>query len=270
MRYLFSILFSWFLFSVQAQNHLLLSVWQSDSILATPESVLPYQEKLYISLINGAPWEDDGIGGIGIMKMDGTAYNGNWIKGLSAPKGMGIIGNKLYVADINRVAVIDIKKGEINKTIPIPGSVNLNDITIAKKTVYVSDSKAGRIWQIKKDKPTLYLDDVPRTNGLKYINNELFYGEGKNFRKINKKKNITTIVTLPQEIDGIEQLANGDFIVSSWPGYIYYVYANGKYEIIMETHKMKINTADIGLDKKNNIIFVPTFFDKRILALQVK
>lgn len=270
MKFFLSVLFTTFIFSASAQSHVLVKLWETPANIAVPESVLPHKGKLYISLIDGKGWDDDGNGGIGVMNPDGTNYNGTWITGLSAPKGMGVIGNKLYVADITRVVVIDIKKGAIIKTIPVPGSENLNDITIGKKVVYISDSKAGKIWQLKKDQPSLYLDNAPRTNGLKFIKKELYYGEGRNLKKISKKGQITTVAALPQEIDGIEQLKNGDFIVTSWPGYIFYVYADGRYETLLETHKQGINTADIGLDRANNIIYVPTFNGKTVVAYQVR
>lgn len=270
MKYLFTLLFSGFILFASAQSHLLVKVWETDTTIAVPESVLLHKGRLYVSLIDGTGWADDGVGGIGVMNPDGSVYKGEWVKGLSAPKGMGVINNKLYVADINRVAVIDIKKGMIIKTIPVPGSGNLNDITIGKGVVYISDSKAGKIWQIEKDEPSLYLDNAPRTNGLTFVKDELYYGEGKNLKKINKKKQITTLSILPQEIDGLEQLKNGDFIATSWPGYIFYVYANGKYETLMETHQQKINTADIGIDKQNSIIYLPTFYGKKIIAYKVR
>lgn len=270
MKLIITFLFCSFLTLANAQSHLLVKVWETDTTIAVPESVLLHKGKLYVSLIDGTGWADDGKGGIGVMNTDGSGYNGKWISGLSAPKGMGVIGNKMYVADINRVVVIDIQKGEIIKTIPVPGSENLNDIAIGKKVVYISDSKAGKIWQLKKDEPSLYLDNVPRTNGISFVKNELYFGEGKNLKKINKKKQATPVSVLPQEIDGIEQLKNGDFIATSWPGYIFYVYANGKYETLLETHQHKINTADIGIDKENNIIYLPTFYGKRVVAYQLK
>jgi len=270
MKFLASFFTCFLFFTVTGQNHLLLKVWETDTTIAVPESVLLHQGKLYVSLIDGPGWADDGLGGIGVMNPDGSGFNGSWITGLSAPKGMGVIGNKLYVTDINRVSVIDINKGQVMKTISVPGSQNLNDIVVGKGVVYVSDSKAGKIFQIKNDRPSLYLDNAPRTNGLTFVNNELYYGEGKSLKKINKKRKVTLIAALPQEIDGLEQLTNGDFIATSWPGYIFYVYANGKYETLLETHQQKINTADIGIDKKRNIIFLPTFFGKKIVSYQVK
>ncbi len=271
MKYLFTLLVTCMALSVGAQ-HRLEKLWETDTLLAVPESVLPDFKKgiMYVSLIDGKGWDDDGKGGIGILGVNGKNYHPKWVTGLSAPKGMGIMGKNLYVADIDRVVVINIKKGKIIKSIPIHTAQNLNDITIGKNEVFVSDSKAGRIWSIKNDKPSLYLDDVPRTNGLKFYNNELYFGEGKNFKKADARKKITKIAELSSEIDGVEPLSNGDFILTSWIGYIYYVHKNGKYETLLETQQQKINTADIGLDTQKNILYVPTFNGKTVAAYQIK
>jgi hypothetical protein len=268
MKYFLSIATILFFATTNTQAQQLVKLWETPANVAVPESVLPHKNKLYISLVDGNGWDDDGKGGIALMNNDGTNYN-VIVNGLSAPKGMGIIGKKLYAANITKVEVIDIKKGKIIKTIPIPESENLNDITVCKKTVYISDSKAGTIWKLKKGKPVLYLENAPHVNGLKMYKNELYYGEGKNFKKINHKKIITTIATLPQEIDGIEFLQNGDFIVSSWLGYIYYVHQNGAYKTLLETHQNNFNTADIGVNKSENIVYVPTFYGKTVAAYKI-
>lgn len=271
MKYFLTVAITCLVFTASAQ-HRLEKLWETDTIIAVPESVLPDLKKgiLYVSLIDGTGWDDDGKGGIGILGINGKNYNPHWVTGLSAPKGMGILGNKLYVADITRVAVIDIKKGKLIKKVQVPGAENLNDITIGNHEVYVSDSKAGTIWRLKNDVPTLFLEKVPRTNGLKFFNNELYFGEGKNFKKIDAQKKITNIVEVSSPIDGIEPLTNGDFILTSWVGYIYYVHKNGTYETLLETHPQKINAADIGVDPQKNILYVPTFNGKTVAAYQIK
>src|SRR5688572_9664565 len=105
--------------AAQAQQHRLEKLWQTDSTIAVPESVLPDDKDkvLFVSLIDGGGWEADGKGGVGKLSPDGKTYNGTWITGLQAPKGMGRLGNKLYVADITEVVVVDIKKGAIEKRI---------------------------------------------------------------------------------------------------------------------------------------------------------
>src|ERR1700744_3895880 len=125
----------------QAQQPSLQKIWETDTIIAVPESVLadPGSKVLYISLIDGGPWDVDGKGGVGRLSPDGKEYNGSWITGLNAPKGMGKYGNRLYVADISDVVVIDIARGVVEKKIPIAGATGLNDITVDKSgVVFVS------------------------------------------------------------------------------------------------------------------------------------
>ena len=87
--------------------------------------------------------------------------------------------------------------------------------------------------------------------------------------KADAKKQISKIADVGQGIDGIEPIGNGDFLVTSWSGYMFYVYANGQTELLLDTHEQKKNTADIGYDPVKKIVYVPTFFDRRIVAYQL-
>ena len=269
----FALLFAGIFSSVNAQTHTLEKLWQTDTVIAIPESVLPDTKKgiLYVSLIDGGPWDADGKGGVGILDTKGNVLNNQWITGLNAPKGLGMFGNKMYVADINVVVVIDIKKGKIDKKIAIDSASGLNDITVTDKgVVFVSDSRTARVWKIENDKPTLYLENMKGVNGLKAVKDDLYILSGKSFVKADANKKLTTIVELPQSGDGLEPIGNGDFIATAWIGYIFYVHADGKFETLLDSHLEKINTADIGYDPKKRIVYVPTFFAKRVVAYKLK
>ena len=215
-----------FSIKAHAQKHSLQKIWETDTIIPVPESVLPdfKNDLLYVSLINGGGWDADGVGGVGKLGMNGKNFDSTWITGLNAPKGLGKYGNRIYVADISNVVVIDVKQGKIEKKIAVQDATGLNDITVdSKGIVYVSDSRQGKIWRIENDIPTLYLDDINGANGLKAINDDLIFAEGKFLKKANSQKQITQIADVSQAIDGIEPVGNGDFIVTSWIGYIFYV-----------------------------------------------
>lgn len=256
----------------RAQKHSLTQLWSTDQVVNTPESVLPDLKNnlLYVSLIEGGPWDVDGKGGIGHMTTAGTNYDSLWISGLNAPKGLGMYKDKMYAADISEVVVVDIPKGRIIKKIPIEGASGLNDITVTDKgVVFVSDSKTGRIWKLEDEKPTLYLENVTGANGLKAVKEGLVYAKGPALMIADDKKQIRQIADIGHDIDGIEPIGNGDYLATSWIGYIYYVYANGQTELLVDTHNEKKNTADIGYDPVKKIVYVPTFFDKRIVAYQL-
>lgn len=258
---------------VIAQHHRLEKVWETDTIVAVPESVLPDFTNgiLYISLIDGGGWDADGKGGVGKLGLNGTGYTGSWVTGLDAPKGLGRHAGRLYVADMSVVVVIDIPTGNIIKKITADSATGLNDITVTDNgIVYVSDSKRGRIWRIENDQPTLYLDNVKGANGLKAMGTDLIYAEGRLLKKADAQKQITQIAEMPQGIDGIEPAGNGDFIVTAWAGYIFYVSAGGQVETLLDSHEDKMNTADIAFDTAKRILYVPTFNAKKIVAYRLK
>lgn len=259
-------------FSTKGQTPTLEKVWETDTIFAIPESVMPDMTNniLYVSLINGPSWENDGIGGIGKLSPDGKIYDSTWITGLNAPKGLGMFKNNLYAADNSEVVVIDIKKGKVSHKIAIEGASGLNDITVDNKgIVYVSDSRTAKIWRIENNKASLFLDDVKGVNGLKAIGKDLYIGAGKDFLMADANKKVSKIAVLPQGIDGIEPVGNGDFILTAWGGYVFYVTETGKVTTLLETHQDKINTADIGYDPVTRMLYIPTFFAKKIMAYRL-
>jgi hypothetical protein len=254
---------------LRAQSHSLEKLWETDTVIAVPESVLPDASRqfLFVSLIDGGGWDVDGKGGVGKLGLDGKGYSPDWITGMNAPKGLGRYGNRLYVADISEVVVMDIRKGVIEKKIPIEGANGLNDITVdAKGIVYVSDSKAGKVYRIEKDVPVLFMDKLAGANGLKAHGGNLYVLANKSVLDIDTGHQIRTITTLPNGGDGVEEVGNGDLIVSEWVGYIYYVYADGRKELLLDTHLAKKNTADIHYDAAAHILYVPEFNGKAVAA----
>src|SRR5687768_10100717 len=157
--------------SLQAQSRQLVKKWETQPTLKTPESVLYDADGrvLYVSNIDGKePWTKDDAGSIGKVGLDGKVIAAEWVKGLQAPKGMALHNGKLWVADIDRMVVIDVAKGAIAQTIPIEGAQRLNDVTVDKAgTVYVSDMQGLKIYAIKGDKPSVFLEgNLKRPNGI--------------------------------------------------------------------------------------------------------
>jgi hypothetical protein len=258
-----------------AQNkHQLSKIWQTDSVIGVPESVLiDFKEKiLYVSEIGpGNASELDFNGGIGKLGMDGRIIALNWVKGLHSPKGLARKGNDLYVADLKELVVIDIKHATISKRYPVAGAGMLNDVTINDQgAVYFSDTRTGKIHQLANGQLSTFMENVPNVNGLKAIGNELYILGGKRFFKVDMNKKETDIATLPQGGDGLEPIGNGDFLATSWTGYIFYVSHTGEVETLLDSHEPRVNTADIAFDQKTRILYVPSFYNKTVTAYQLK
>jgi len=103
--------------------------------LANPESVVydPLREVLYVSNVNGDPLAKDGNGSIARVSKKGELLE-PLITGLNGPKGIAIVHDLLYVADIDKVLVIDIETANIKTTYEIPDAGFLNDIAITGMT----------------------------------------------------------------------------------------------------------------------------------------
>ncbi len=259
--------------SISAQTVELQKLWEAKEQLPVPESVLyvPARQELLVSLIDGAGNVKDGKGGIAILNKDGSLKNATWITGLNAPKGMALHKEILYVADITDVVVIDIVSGNIIDEIEVPGAVFLNDATADNYGgVYVSDTRENKIYYIKDGKVSLFLENVNSVNGLKSIGSDLYALAGKELWKIDVNKQISTVAKgFEQNADGLEPVGNGDFLVTCWSGLIYYVKADGQIEKLQDAQG-KMNTADLGYDATNRIMYIPTFNSNSVIAYQLK
>jgi sugar lactone lactonase YvrE len=168
--------------------------------------------------------------------------------------------------------VIDIKKGTLIQTIPVEGAQGLNDITVDKKGVlYVSDSKNKKIHRIENGQATLWLDSLKSPNGVLIDGNDLFILDAGSLYKVEKDKKLTKLAEgMEGGTDGVEHVTGKDYIVSCWAGSIWYVNGNGTKQNLLDTRAQKINTADIGYDAKNRIVYVPTFFKNSLVAYELK
>ena len=273
MKGLFSILGLALALNGAAQQHSLVKIWESDTTLAVPESVLPHptQNLLYVSLIDGAPWEKDGKGGVALLDTTGKIINANWATGLHAPKGMALVGNLLYVADVTDVVVLDATSGKLANRIAVEGAEMLNDVTANDGgTVFVSDSKTGKVHSITSNKPVLFLQGLQGVNGLRAHGGNLFVATSKQLLKANAAGTISVVADTEMGGDGIEPTADGGWVLSSWSGTIYYIDADGKSQLLLDTREQKKNTADIGYNAKSRVVYVPTFFAKSVVAYRLQ
>lgn len=246
-------------------------LWETDTILKVPECVVLNAEKdmLFVSNI-GIPTMADGFGSIGKISADGKVLNVDWVSGLNAPKGMASVGNELFVAEPKAVAIIDVKAGKLIARIPVEDAKMLNDVGAAPNgDVYVSDSRGGKIIKVSNRKVSTVVESLDGPNGVLFAQGKLhFLDRGRLFvMEGNDKKLIAE--GMEASTDGVEQLENGDFLVSCWSGLIYYVKANGTTTILLDTRAQKMNTADITWDGSKKILYLPTFFKNKVVAYKL-
>jgi hypothetical protein len=262
------------LMNANAQKATVQRLWATDTILKVPESVLVDDKEncLWVSNIDGASNGKDGKGSISKLSKTGAPINLDWVTGLNAPKGLGKYKQELYVADLTELVVIDIKKGIIKNKIKVEGSVFLNDVTVNKNgAVFVSDSRTGKVHRIENGIVSIEVENLQGPNGLLSIEDQLLILDGGSLLSVTPGGAISKIMDgMDPSTDGIERVAPNQYIISCWNGIVYFVAAGAQKITLFDTRSEKINSADIGYDAKNKIIYVPTFMKNSVVAYQLQ
>jgi sugar lactone lactonase YvrE len=266
-----------FFTSINSFSQSLEKLWATDSILKVPESVLfdAKNERLFVSNIDGkGVWDKDRKGSISLVTLTGKVLNPQWITGLHAPKGMALYQTILIVADVDSLVFIEVTRAAVVKKISIPGAKGLNDVAMDKRgNIFVTDSKAKKIYMIGITKLGVetYVEGLDDPNGICVVDKTIYFIDGDGFYKLGKdKEKILIAKGLEGSPDGIEQIDDETFLVSCWAGMIWQIKLNGEKKLLIDTSKDSINAADIGFDKKNKVVFVPTFWKNFVSAYQLK
>jgi outer membrane protein assembly factor BamB len=262
------------IFSFSGKTQKLVELWRTGPVMKTPESVLYSNEFgiIFVANMDGDASAKDGKGFISQLTPDGQVKRAEWVTGMNAPKGMAVFNGKLYVSDIDQLVEIDIMKGKINNQYPAPGAIFLNDVAASKDgKIYVSDSRAGKIYVFENGKLEEWLADLQlkNINGLYTEGESLYVGSDKLQHVDLKTKAIETIQEGCGGIDGLDKDNHNQFVFSNWAGRIFYL-ENGKMTKMIDTTKEKINTADLSFAKALNLLLVPTFFDNQVIAYQIE
>ncbi len=262
-------------------------VWQTDAVFRQPESVLPAsrQPLLYVSNIDGAPLEKDGNGFISLLGRDGKVQALRWIEGLNAPKGMALVGDTLYVADIDELVEIDAAAGRIRARHAAPGARFLNDVTADRAGhVFVSDMLTNRIHRLADGRFEVWLDSprLANPNGLAIIGDTLYVGcwgvMAPDFT--TQVPGHVLAISLADKaiadfgsdapvgnLDGVEPMADGSLLVSDWmSGGIKRVAADGSVTVL---DPLAPGSADIGFDAASGTVWVPMMKDGVVRALRL-
>lgn len=267
--------------------------------LSTPESVLwdATRSLWYITNINGAGLAKDDNGYILRLSADGVKMDSvPFINGadaditLHAPKGMALVGDTLWVADIDAVRAFDMNTGNAVTSLELAaqGATFLNDVAVGGDgTIYVTDSGISfaadgslthpgksRVFAINghNAREVVVLPAESAANGIAFDaahNRWLMVGFNSPniFAWTIGDDSVTVIGTGPSGGDGIVILNDGRALYSSWADSSLYVFADG----VSTKLRGGLNApADLGYDARRNIVAVPLFQDNRVEFVQVK
>ena len=251
---------------------------------STPESVLhdAVSDVYLVSNINGGALDKDDNGFISRVSPDGEILDLHWINGaddrvtLNGPKGMAIQDGTLYVADIDCLRLFDSETGAHRDDVCLEHATFLNDVAPGGNgTVFFTDSglRAGpdglepsgadavyrlidddRVVAVKKE-PSLGAPNglAVGTRGILVVT----YGSGEVYRLTAEGERTDVMPASQRQLDGIEMLPDGGFLMSSWGDRcVYRIGSDGRVSKVVTDVDAP---ADIGYDASRNRVMVPLF-----------
>lgn len=202
--------------------------------LSDPESVALAGDgrTLYVANVAGEGDAKDGNGFISRVSTDGKLLEREWVRGLDAPKGAILKGDRLYVSDIDKLVEIDTRTARIVARHPVPGAKFLNDVAVAPDgTVLVADSGTARILQLKDGVVSLWSADpeLRSVNGLLPEPDRLLVTtmDGKFLAFDYVSKAVKVLATGLGDADGVARAEGDNYLVSEWPGRLFLVGPGG-------------------------------------------
>jgi DNA-binding beta-propeller fold protein YncE len=251
---------------------------------ASPEGVTSDGEYIYVSNVGKelAPQAVDGDGYIlkltPDLKMVVDADKWSALK-LNAPKGMAIVNKRLYVADIDRLVVIDLKKVEQEGEFDFRrfGVTFLNDVAIRDdSTLYVSATNSNQIFQVNllhDNFERLETEDLHGPNGLYYQSEErklycVEWGTGEpNGRIIAIDPPTGKIRVLNDHtgnLDGLSFLRSGDMVLSDWTSNSLLTLNMVDGEISRLPTDSMLGPADFYYDMAGDQLYIPHMMESKV------
>lgn len=250
----------------------LTKLWETTDELTTCESVLVDEMSgaIYVSNIDGDPRAKDGKGFISIISNKGQIIEREWVKGLDAPKGMGLQDGKLYVTDIDRLVEVDVASASIANTYPVDGAGFLNDVDVHGGKVYFSDMATGKIHFLEGGEVHTLVEGQEGINGLRVSGEGVLYGlDGEGLKMYSAEGAAEIVNNVVTGGDGLIVLGEGEYLASRWVGEIWLVQGDGELKLL-DTKDLESNTADIGYLKDEHIVLVPTFKKNKVVAYKLE
>ena len=255
-------------------------LWETSPELLNSESALYDAERkvIYVSSINGDPLAKDGNGYISIVDLNGKILNKHWISGLNAPKGLGRVGDRLYVSDINQMIEIDIIAGEVIKKVRIPNARFLNDVTTNEKgEVFISDSNKGSIYRYSNGALTTLFeaDTLEGINGIYSQDNKIVIAIWKESHLAELNMDNLKVTTRVHNIfksngaDGVIPDNKGNYFLSDWNGAVVLVDQHNNVRPVLDTRSQEVRAADIDYLPEEKLLLVPTFPKNSLVAYRI-
>jgi len=261
--------------------------WRAEHVstisgFSVPECALyaPDTERIYVSNIESEPdeyWTDDAKGYISVLGNDHRITTERWVKSrpsfvVHSPKGMCLLGEHLYFTDNTRLIRSTVSGG--NSEVLASGFKKANDLGTDGKSIWLSDTAAGKVFCISPDGDKREIMAPPGINGLTFFGSRMF-GVSWDLHEVyeldpsGKKAPVAFgLAGHFKNLDGIEVLEDGTFVVSDFKGDAVYAISPDRSNVrkLIEIP----SPADIGLNRKGGLLYVPQFMKDKLSVYRIE
>lgn len=257
----------------------------------TPESAIydARADRYLVSNVEGGPGVADGHGFISWVTPEGRVERLRFIDGskpgtrLDAPKGMAILGELLYVADLGVVRVFERATGAPRGELAVPSAAFLNDLCAGPDgALYASDSGLGEgyvgnagdaVYRITREgvvTPLVQSTRLSQPNGIACTDDALYvvsFGRGE-LHTVSWGGALRATTALPKgALDGVA-LFDGRMFVSSWEARGVFAAPLGApgapagFEAWVDELDAP---ADLGVDTRRRTLLIPLFHENALV-----
>jgi sugar lactone lactonase YvrE len=264
----------------------------------TPESVRydSAHDVFYVSNINGSPLAKDDNGFISRMKPDGTIDSLELIAGgrdgvtLNAPKGLALVGDTLWVADIDAVRAFNVHTGAVVATVDLTSfhALFLNDVCVGGDgAIYVTDTgmkPSGDAMTHVAGADRIFRIDAAHHATIALASDSLHWPNGITWDASGNRFIVVPYDKVPQilawrpgtpqpviigygsgQYDGVELLADRRLVITSWADSTISIRDGNVRTAIRELP----SPADIGIDTRRMHVAVPLLTKDRVEILTI-
>jgi hypothetical protein len=207
---------------------------------AFPETVTydPQTKVLYVSEFGSElkPAEKDGKGRISRVSLTGAVLDKQFLPiggdVLNKPKGSWVVGDRLWVTDIDVVWVFDLKTRR-GKKLALPGIQFANDLAVMGNALYVSDNQADQLYRVEpadflemsgepkvtrvfKGKSINPNGIYPAKNGSLLMVGFMSAEQQRGIYSMSPDGEIKTLAAAVGRLDGLYEMDDGTLLITDW------------------------------------------------------
>jgi hypothetical protein len=222
-------------------------------------------------------WKKDGTGFISRLAPGGKLEELRWLNStpagiLNAPKGMCILKDSLYVADIDHIVRYGLKGDEKPEIIEVGGAQRLVDLATDGKVIYASDTGRSLIYRIAGDQTT-EISAPARVGAIAYDNGMIIAASSAQHElyEIDPTGMAPTkalgLATYFTDLGGVQVLSDGSLILADFGG-------NKICTVSPDRKTVKTildvkSPAIIAVDQKRNLLYVPMLRQDKVAVFKL-